>query len=205
MKEVSVSCIISLSMSSFYKQHERWVSFLNPHSRALLWLLLAHPPLQFPLRCVVPELSWPNPLFHRWGNCNPDWGRDLPQISRGVRGRARTRTWAFGVLSTPSPWAVSFPCLLESVSIPRDGSFCPFWSRCYPHYIDYRYTKVLAHLLVKYEFSWMVSLARGPKTVWHGPTWSLTPLPFSIHYFNEAPYQHPLLLSPCKNEHIFPL
>lgn len=158
MKEVSVSRSISLWMSGFYKRHERWVTFLNPYSRALLWLLLAHPPLQFPPRFEVPELSWPNPLFHRWGNCNPDWGRDLPQISHGVRGRARTRTWAFGVLSTHSPWAVFFLGLLESVSIPQYGSSCPFWSHCYPHYTDYRYTKVLAQLFVKYEFSWMNSL-----------------------------------------------
>lgn len=100
MREVSISCSILPWMPNFYKWHERKVTSPNPHSRALLWLSLSPPPLQAPHRCVFPELSWPTPLFYRWGNCNPDRGRsDLPQIWHGVRGRARTRPWA----------SVSFP------------------------------------------------------------------------------------------------
>lgn len=78
-------------------------------------------PSSSPSCSQVPELSWSNSSFYIWGNCDPNKGKDLPQVTQGVRGRTRTRTWVSGVLSSCSPAAASLLCLLESISTRLDG------------------------------------------------------------------------------------
>lgn len=93
------------------------MTFSNPYSRALLWLLLAHPPLHFLPGLRSQSSQWPNPLFHRWGNCNPDWGSGPASNLTWSQRQSQDSEPTFGVLSTHSPWAVSFLGLLESVSM----------------------------------------------------------------------------------------
>ena len=107
------------AMFHFYNWNEKQVTFLKPYSRALF--ITSFSPS--PSKVCGPKALMTQPLILR-GNCNPD-KRNLPEISHAIKGRAGTRTWVSGILSTYPPGAASFPFLLESISIPLGGSFCP--------------------------------------------------------------------------------
>lgn len=126
MREVYISCSILLRMSNFCKWYERQVTFLKSYRRALLWLPLSLPPLQAPLRPVVPKLSGPNPSFYK---CSPDRGELTPKITRSQR---QSWEWNLGVLSTHPSYAASLLCLLESIATPLEGSFHPCGNHSLP-------------------------------------------------------------------------